>query len=414
MDDNSESDPNPDADDDLTSNIGIGSGINFREIQDSNPSIHQLSIFVKNVVVQEVKNGAEAGKLRTPVLGSRQADRGPAILPSPQHFTIQQNSVSEKLFKLSQTVTLNLQGSRLSANQGGRRVIISPNRTDTGLALAENVDFTLTQPVLPEGGGGEGVAEQRPVQSSGSETPQLVRSPHLFVTPIRPMPAQPAATQQTTARQAPRRKVAIPSLASKSQQQAAPAQQQKVAKSADGKIQVQRLAPGQQLVQMPDGNLQIFSSQAGPSGAAQVRLAEASVLGENPASASVPALQLLPGATTPILRKPVQQSPAPGPQPQLTAKHGMIGIQSLGSNTVSVQDGKLIVQGQDPASAKSVASQLSSGKAKLGNVGGKQVLVIINQQAQTVPRSLAGSPIIPVQGQQQNIVTRLPFQSSSV
>ena len=85
MDDNNESYPNPDADEDLTSNIGIGSGINFREIQDSNPSIHQLSILVKNVVVQEVKNGAEAVKLRTPVLGSRQADRGPPILPSPQH-----------------------------------------------------------------------------------------------------------------------------------------------------------------------------------------------------------------------------------------------------------------------------------------------------------------------------------------
>ena len=42
-------------------------------------------------------------------------------------------------------------------------------------------------------------------------------------------------------------------------------QQQKVqiVRSSDGKIQVRGLLPGQQLVQMPDGKLQIFSQPTG-------------------------------------------------------------------------------------------------------------------------------------------------------
>merc|ERR1719234_1952998 len=70
--------------------------------------------------------------------------------------------------------------------------------------------------------------------------------------------------QVSNAGAAPPGKVAIPSLASKNQAGGAAGTQQKVqiVKSADGKIQVRGLLPGQQLVQMPDGKLQIFSSQA--------------------------------------------------------------------------------------------------------------------------------------------------------
>ena len=38
-----------------------------------------------------------------------------------------------------------------------------------------------------------------------------------------------------------------------------PQQKVQIVRSADGKIQVRGLLPGQQLVQMPDGKLQIFS-----------------------------------------------------------------------------------------------------------------------------------------------------------
>merc|ERR1712025_353703 len=63
---------------------------------------------------------------------------------------------------------------------------------------------------------------------------------------------------------APPGKVAIPSLVNKGAPAVSPdpgIQQVQIVKSADGKIQVRGLLPGQQLVQMPDGKLQIFSSQ---------------------------------------------------------------------------------------------------------------------------------------------------------
>ena len=43
-----------------------------------------------------------------------------------------------------------------------------------------------------------------------------------------------------------------------------PQQKVQIVRSADGKIQVRGLLPGQQLVQMPDGKLQIFSQPIAP------------------------------------------------------------------------------------------------------------------------------------------------------
>ena len=43
-----------------------------------------------------------------------------------------------------------------------------------------------------------------------------------------------------------------------------PQQKVQIVRSADGKIQVRGLLPGQQLVQMPDGKLQIFSQPNAP------------------------------------------------------------------------------------------------------------------------------------------------------
>ena len=69
---------------------------------------------------------------------------------------------------------------------------------------------------------------------------------------------------------APLSKVAIQNLLQTGKQPAgvspaAPVQQKvQIVKSADGKIQVRGLLPGQQLVMMPDGRLQIFSNQPAP------------------------------------------------------------------------------------------------------------------------------------------------------
>jgi len=116
-----------------------------------------------------------------------------------------------------------------------------------------------------------------------------------------------------------------------------------------------------------------------------------------------------------VLQPAVPQQPPSrqAPQTQLTSKQSVIGFQSLSNNTVRVKDGQLIVQGPDQARVEAIAEQLSSGKAKLGNVCGKQVLVIINQEARTASHSLAEPPFIPVRGQ-RNIVSKLHFAQRSL
>ena len=226
----------------------------------------------------------------------------------------------------------------------------------------------------------------------------------------------------------------------------APVQQKvQIVKSADGKIQVRGLLPGQQLVQMPDGRLQIFSNQPVTSGSgavSPVKTVESPAVPQqqvqqsplSAASPQQPQLKLFPAQqqqvqqiqpqqllpkpspagvlqsptktytiqrnpnvvpapapATPIQPKPqpqpaVQPSPAPAATPTQSpavataGKQKVVGIQSLGSNTVNIKDGQLIVQGPDHAAATAIARQLASGQAKLGNVGGKQVLVILGQE----------------------------------
>ena len=61
-------------------------------------------------------------------------------------------------------------------------------------------------------------------------------------------------------------------------------------------------------------------------------------------------------------------------------KRKMIGIQSLGKYTATINDGQLIVQGPIHTEATAIARKLATGEAKLGNVGGKQVLVILSEK----------------------------------
>ena len=120
-------------------------------------------------------------------------------------------------------------------------------------------------------------------------------------------------------------------------------QKVQIVKSADGKLQVRGLLPGQQLVQMPDGRLQIFSSNTPVSGGTPMKTAK----------------------PTPIAG---------------AAKRKVVGIQSLGSNTVTIKDRQLIVQGPDLEAATGIAKKLASEEAKIGNVNGKQVLVMMGQE----------------------------------
>ena len=238
---------------------------------------------------------------------------------------------------------------------------------------------------------------------------------------------------------------------------ASPVQQKvQIVKSADGKIQVRGLLPGQQLVQMPDGRLQIFSNQQVPAGAGTVIqntqpqmkmvspqavtqqqvLQQSQVIQQQPQiiQQQLPQQQLLPKPspvtaiqspsktytiqrnpnvahtpnTTPIQPKLQPQVP-PSPAPQTPAlpssgataataagtKQKVIGIQSLGNNTVTIKDGQLIVQGPDHAEATAIARKLAAGEAKLGNVGGKQVLVMLGGQEEAAPAPAQPAPVEP-------------------
>merc|ERR1719450_2080149 len=242
---------------------------------------------------------------------------------------------------------------------------------------------------------------------------------------------------------APPGKVAIPNLTQTGKQQqaagvspavqttavqqqqapAAPVQQKvQIVKSADGKIQVRGLLPGQQLVQMPDGKLQIFSSQAaspikpGPgakvlgggaplptqptlvpskSTPSQPSLLPKPNIAPSPSPSKTYTIQRNPNVPvtpnmTPIQPKPIAPSPqqltpaptpvqTPAPTPGTPAtpnkQNMVVGIQSLGANTVTIKDGQLIVQGPDHAHATQIAQLLSTGAAKLANLNGKQVLL---------------------------------------
>jgi len=252
---------------------------------------------------------------------------------------------------------------------------------------------------------------------------------------------------------APPGKVAIPPTPAVASPGQSNQQKVQIVKSADGKIQVRGLLHGQQLVQMPDGKLQIFSHSPGANAgkiATPGKIIQAGALpGQviNKPVMQLPQQQLLPKPsltpqqplaqpqktyaiqrtptqaiqpkpvptttqmlnTSPpqlVVNKPghmvpptptIQPNPTPSLPPtpsQLVGAAGaaspnknmVVGIQSLGQNTVTIKDGQLMVQGPDHAAATAIARQLSSGAARLASLGGKQVLLSTTPAAGTNPQ----------------------------
>ena len=89
----------------------------------------------------------------------------------------------------------------------------------------------------------------------------------------------------------------------------------------------------------------------------------------------------------PIATSPQQLTPTPtliqttaanpsNPSPTTQKKQNMlVGIQSLGAITVTIENGQLIVHGPDHAAATQISQLLLTGAAKLANLNGKQVLL---------------------------------------
>lgn len=220
-----------------------------------------------------------------------------------------------------------------------------------------------------------------------------------------------------------------------------PQQKVQIVRSNDGKIQVRGLLPGQQLVQMPDGKLQIFSqpssttttpnnttttvSQDSPGrivvhpGGVQTTPQAAPTTpqgkGQIVATLLTPGSPIPPGTsvfmsggktycipkatTTMANQQPTTPTPSlpstPVPQQQLTAaaasssspitpsgQKQMVEVKSLGQNTVTFKGNQMIVSGPDVTQAQLIAKQLSSGAARLATLGGKQVLISTTQVQQ--------------------------------
>ena len=169
---------------------------------------------------------------------------------------------------------------------------------------------------------------------------------------------------------APPGKVAIPNLASKvvggspvpaSASSVSPAvaagqtpvqQKVQIVKSADGKIQVRGLLPGQQLVQMPDGGrLQIFSQPPLQHLLPKPKQVQSPIKRNQRNPNIVPS----PSPATPI--QPSASPATPATPVAGAAKQKVVGIQSLGNNTVTIKDGQLIVQGPDHEAATFIAKK---------------------------------------------------------
>ena len=114
----------------------------------------------------------------------------------------------------------------------------------------------------------------------------------------------------------------------------------------------------------------------------------------------------------PIAPSPQQLTPAPAPiqTPAVNSTPGtpnkqnmVVGIQSLGANTVTIKDGQLIVRGPDHTEATAIAKQLATGQANLGNVGGKQVLVMLGSQEEPAPVSAPTGRKLKVLSQQKTV-----------
>ena len=119
----------------------------------------------------------------------------------------------------------------------------------------------------------------------GTQLIQQTPSGPKIITPsaIRPGIASPSIIQQN----------ASPSNLNTVQSNSSPQQKVQIVRSADGKIQVRGLLPGQQLVQMPDGRLQIFSA---PSSSTVV------------SASSSPTTVVAPGPSRVVLQSPHTQT----------------------------------------------------------------------------------------------------------
>ncbi|VEN57753.1 unnamed protein product [Callosobruchus maculatus] len=215
-------------------------------------------------------------------------------------------------------------------------------------------------------------------------------------------------------------------------------QRVQIMRTPDGRITVKGLLPGQQLVQYPDGKLQVLTTaQLQQSGLVQAAPGTPTKAAATPTVTPTKTIvkqivQTAAKTTTqsPVQSKPpigqpqVQQSPAKQPQQQqqIVIKQQQPTLQKIGSGNVVVgaggqvlqqqvviggnqvlstaQPGQQIVTNQIIVNNQALAQQLATGKVQVATINGQQVLIrpTGNNQAQVVAQLTPGSIAHTVQG----------------
>uniref|UniRef100_A0AAR5PPQ8 Nucleosome-remodeling factor subunit NURF301 n=1 Tax=Dendroctonus ponderosae TaxID=77166 RepID=A0AAR5PPQ8_DENPD len=206
-------------------------------------------------------------------------------------------------------------------------------------------------------------------------------------------------------------------------------QRVQIMRTPDGRITVKGLMPGQQLVQFPDGKLQVLTTT-------QVSSTPAAATKPTPTSTPVKPQVTKPAITTstPVGKltqlKPIN-SPAPqvvqsqtslAPKAQLIKQQGGQVLQKIaqagvavstsqvpqvvvGANQmISTQGGQQVITNQIVVNNPNLAQQLASGKVQVATVNGQQVLIrpTGNNQAQVIAQLTPGSITQTVPGSQTN------------
>ena len=209
-----------------------------------------------------------------------------------------------------------------------------------------------------------------------------------------------------------------------------PQQKVQIVRCRDGKIQVRGLLPGQKLVQMPDGKLQIFTNpnvspgatipspqqqkqvvaQQLPPGAPMPpghtafvsggktytipKSVTAGATGIQIQKLAAPAMPGPPTITPVVPPSPVVPSLLPTnaatptmvvAAPKTPGGKQVMEVKSLGQNSVTFKETQMIVSGPNMAQVQAITMQLSTGQARLASYNGKQVLILLTTAQPAAP-----------------------------
>ncbi|KAJ8968859.1 hypothetical protein NQ317_016782 [Molorchus minor] len=180
----------------------------------------------------------------------------------------------------------------------------------------------------------------------------------------------------------------------------------------DGRITVKGLLPGQQLVQYPDGKLQVLTTaQLQSSGLTTTKTPISNIQPKalfkqavtTPTGKAVVQSNQLKQAmgqpqTTPLVQKVAQGNVVVGTTGQILQQQVVLG----GNQVITTQGGQQIITNQIVVNNQNLAQQLASGKVQVATINGQQVLIrpTGNNQAQVVAATSAVAPTTPVKLQQ--------------